>query len=372
MHRFVIIGERVDEACDTSRCVCVCVCVCVWVCVRARVCVRVRVRACVRDASSSPPASLQAWSSSQPKTLDSCKPPPSHPNPPPLTLTLRWHGDTTKRALFGGVPSPEELLLLISGDSTLSDVPVGLADRGRSLRQESAWAFLRARQRELGLGNKAQAPASKVTYQQFLDWIQRSVPTRKFLLPPDTSIDEVVKQFIVKVWGSARTRARVRVRLSLRTHPHKPALNLPHQDMNWAPHIFEPADEAKLLQTVAGPHAIYRYVAQMGEHIKLFAACGVTFTELSPSPPPPEADSGLETIVQAWRETLVKETLAKAAAAVQDGDAADASTAVAAEASGSPQAQAGPAKHEVAGGTWIVEAIARLVLRYSEAVCCTA
>jgi hypothetical protein len=266
VHRFVIIGEHIDEDCDTS-------------------------------SFASGVELIKADDIAQ-----------------------LWHGEATKRALFGGVPSPDELVVLISSDTACTDAAVGLADRVRSLRSERAWEFLRAKQKEGKLETKAITSATQVTYQQFLDWIQRAVPPRKFALPPDCTIDEVVKQFIIK-------------------------------DMKWAVDIFEPADEAKFLKGRIGPQAIYRYVAQMGEHIKLFSACGVTFTELSPSPPPPEADCGLETIVQAWR----------AAAAVQDDDASPPATeSDAAE----PQAQVGPAKHEVAGGTWIVEAIARLVLRY--------
>lgn len=226
-----------------------------------------------------------------------------------------WHGEATKRALFGGVPSPEELSALILADCALANEEADVAnDKSRSLSQaRKAWSVLREAQRQ---GKFANASASKkVTYQQFLDWVKRSIHPAKFLLPPDTTIDEVVHQFIVI-------------------------------DMKWSTET--PEDQAKRLHGSIGPHAIYRYVAQMGEHIKLFSACGVTFTELSPSPPPPEADSGLEAIVEAW----------KAAASAEEDGAKES------EQTGENQTAGAPAKHEVAGGTWMVEAIARLVLRY--------
>jgi hypothetical protein len=155
-----------------------------------------------------------------------------------------------------------------------------------------------------------------VTYRQFLDWIRRSVPPGKFALPPDTTIDEAVKAFIIN-------------------------------DMKWGSEEHE-YQEQRLLGCI-GPHAIYRYVAQIGEHIKLFSACGVTFTQLSPSPPPLDVDSGLEVLVELW----------KSAAAAQQDDPTSASAP-----ESDKELPIVPAKHEVAGGTWIVEAIARLVLRY--------
>jgi hypothetical protein len=232
-----------------------------------------------------------------------------------------WHGEATKRALFGGVPSPEELSELISAAAACANEEAGdvndWSQAHHHVHAKKAWSILRKAQRQ---GKFANVSASKkVTYQQFLDWVKRFVHPAKFLLPSDTTIDEVVQQFIVT-------------------------------DMKWSSET--PEDQAKRLLGSIGPQAIYRYVAQMGEHIKLFSACGVTFTQLSPSPPPPEADSGLEAIVEAWQ----------AAAATQEADAAP-EPALA----GENQATAVPAKHEVAGGTWMVEAIARLVLRY---ICC--
>jgi hypothetical protein len=118
--------------------------------------------------------------------------------------------------------------------------------------------------------------------------------------------------------------------------------------MKWNSETTE--TQEKNMQRTLGPHAMYRYVAQLGERIKLFAACGVTFAELSPSPPPPEADLGLEVIVEAWKAA------ASAAANIEDA---------AADLVQEKNHECGaPAKHEVAGGTWMVEAIARLVLRY--------
>lgn len=231
-----------------------------------------------------------------------------------------WHGEATKRALLGGVPSPEELSELIAADAALfeHEAPTRLAGSSRPVFQsKKAWNMLRESQRRGKLANaQGAAVASKVTYQQFLDWLHRSVQPEKFLLPPDTSVDEALKQFIVN-------------------------------DMKWSSETHE--EQEKRLRGGIGPHAMYRYVAQLGEHIKLFSACGVSFTQLSPSPPPPEADSGLEAIVQAW----------KSAAAAQEAEGASECAPA-----GETDAAGVPAKHEVAGGTWMVEAIARLVLRH--------
>lgn len=226
-----------------------------------------------------------------------------------------WQGESTKRLLLGGVPSPEEFYELIHADAALGSESLD-DELHSSLRASRAWGVLRQLQNQDTLLHKRFVSANKVTYQQFIDWVRRFVPSDSFSLPPDTSIDEVVKAFIVA-------------------------------DMKWSTDTDE-SQEKRLLGTI-GPHAIYRYVAQIGEHIKLFTACGVTFTQLSPSPPPPEVDSGLEVIVEVW----------KSAAAAKGGDH---STLCAPE--GENEQPGVPAKHEVAGGTWIVEAIARLVLRY--------
>jgi hypothetical protein len=226
-----------------------------------------------------------------------------------------WHGESTKRLLLGGVPSPEELSELIHADASFeSDI---LPDSSQSqFRSSRAWAILRDRRNRDKLLHKQIASANKITYRQFLDWIHRSVPPGIFVLPPDTTIDGAVEAFIIN-------------------------------DMKWSLDTHE-SQEQRLLGSI-GPHAIYRYIAQIGEHINLFSACGVTFTQLSPSPPAPDVDSGLEVLVEVW----------KSAAAAQRDDTASASV---------PESENEvpmvPAKHEVAGGTWIVEAIARLVLRY--------
>lgn len=226
-----------------------------------------------------------------------------------------WQGEATKRLLLGGVPSPEELYELIHADASFGSE--SLDDQLHSpFRANRAWGLLRQLQEHDTLLHKRTVSANKVTYQQFINWVRRFVPWDCFALPPDTSIDEVVKAFIVA-------------------------------DMKWSTDTDE--SQGKRLLGTIGPHAIYRYVAQIGEHIKLFTACGVTFTQLSPSPPPPEVDSGLEVIVEVWRSAAAAKSAEHSSMCEMEGE----------------HEQPGvPAKHEVAGGTWIVEAIARLVLRY--------
>jgi hypothetical protein len=229
-----------------------------------------------------------------------------------------WHGEATKRALFGGVPSPEELSALICADAACAAaaaLPVSASHVSQSLHlSRKAWDMVRAAQQQGAWGRGG----DKVTYRQFVDWIRRTAAPEKFFLPPDTGVDEVVKRFIIA-------------------------------DMKWNTETAEAQE--KHLQGAMGPHAVYRCVAQLGERINLLAACGVTFVELSPSPPPLEADSGLEVIVEAWK--------AAASAAASNHDAAADSAVETAN-----HEPGGPAKHEVAGGTWMVEAIARIVLRY--------
>jgi hypothetical protein len=262
VHRFVIIGQRIDEKCDTSSFASV-------------------VELVKAD-----------------------------------NIGEVWRGEATKRALLGGVPSPEELSDLIHAHCTCAhQTAVDGAITSDLIIQSTAtaaWGRLRTIQSEAKCRSEQRPSVAKISYQNFLDWISASVLPGSFFLPPDTTVEEVVRQFII-------------------------------HDMKWSSEPLN-VQEKRLLENI-GPHAAYRYVAQLGEHISLFSACGVTFSQLSPSPPPPEADSGLEAIVEAWK------------AAASQNEASMPCVA----ASSQPVV---PSKHDVAGGTWMVEAIARLVLKY--------